>query len=155
MERTDPWISSAKRIRVDISTPVPLRSYNAFAIQVPELLHNINVHELEYDLGTFVSDSFWLDIKLSSRDLDDALARLVARRREMVVTFRVRIQFAEYNSWWADAEAVMDQIAAQFSSRVPKLLALRTRVGIVMSFFDPDRPLAPHPVWKEVWWTAD
>lgn len=155
MDRADPWISSAKLTRVDISTPVPHRNYNAFATQVPGLLHNVNVHDLEYDLGTFLSDSFGLDIKLSSRNLDEALSRLIEHRREMVVTFRVRIQFAEYNSWWADAEAVVDQIAAKFSLCVPKLLALRTRVGIVMSFFDPDRPLAPHPVWKEVWWTAD
>ena len=155
MERTDAWISSTRTIRVDISTPAPDRSYNSFAIQVPALVHDISMHDFEYDLGTFLSDSFQLDVKLSSNDLDDALSRLVARRREIVVTFRVRIQLAEYNSWWADAEAVMDHIATQFSSSVPKLLALRTRVGIVISFFDPDGYLAPHPVWKEVWWTAD
>lgn len=154
MERAEAWIFPIKLVRIDISTPVLHRDYNAFANQVPRLLQKITVRDLDYDLGTFVADSFWLDIKLNSSELDDALSRLVAHRREMVVTFRVRLQYVG-NLWWASAAEVVDSISTKFSQHIPKLLALQTRVGIIMSFFDPDRPLPPHSVWKEVWWTAD
>ncbi|KZT72395.1 hypothetical protein DAEQUDRAFT_723103 [Daedalea quercina L-15889] len=155
MGREEPWLSSVESVRVDISRPVSDKSANAFATQVPGLLYNIAMHRMEYDLGTFLSSSFSLSDRLDFPALDDELELLVSRRPEMVVTFRMRIQLADDNLWWADAEASSYTVAAQFSLQIPKLLALRTRVGVMMSFFSPVWPLGPHPVWKEVWWTQE
>ncbi|KAH9927761.1 uncharacterized protein B0H18DRAFT_272348 [Fomitopsis serialis] len=150
--RDDPIMSVVEFLCINISRPVPDRSAHAWAASMPGFLQNVDVRAIEFDLGTFVSNSLQLD-SLNFSLLDSALTLLVSKRREMVVTFRMRIQLAEDNLWWADAEEIRDAAAMQFPLHLPKLLALKTRVALFMSFFHPDRPLAAYPVTKEVWWT--
>ncbi|KAH9833588.1 uncharacterized protein C8Q71DRAFT_909600 [Rhodofomes roseus] len=152
--RDDPLISTIDSLYINISRPVPDRSAHAWAASMPGYLQNIDVRTIEFNLGTFISDSFQLD-SLNFSLLDSVLTLLVSRskRPEVVVTFRMRVQLAEDNLWWADAEEIRDRAASYFPLHIPKLLALRTRVGLLMTFFHPYRPLAAEPVTREVWWT--
>ncbi|TFY55138.1 hypothetical protein EVJ58_g8440 [Rhodofomes roseus] len=96
--RDDPLISTIDSLYINISRPVPDRSAHAWAASMPGYLQNIDVRTIEFNLGTFISDSFQLD-SLNFSLLDSVLTLLVSRskRPEVVVTFRMRVQLAEDN----------------------------------------------------------